>query len=286
MCAKHGFGVLAAIALFLAADAAAQTRVDFGDDSSVWARDGECDDPRFEGQGMAATLIDEDLKADATDCRILYERGLIRLRGTSFTGGSGNSSSSGSVDFGNNTSDWANDGECDDPRFEGQGMASVLLDEDRNRDANDCRDLYNAGMIRLRGSAGGGSRQVNSSGVDFGNNTSDWANDGECDDPRFEGRGMASVLLDEDLRRDANDCRDLYNAGMIRLRGSSAPASAPSSGSNINFGNDTSDWANDGECDDPRFIGDGMASVLLDEDLGRDATDCRNLYNRGWIRLR
>ena len=284
MSVKHCFGILAAIALLNAADAAAQNRVDFGDDSSVWARDGECDDPRFEGQGMATTLVDEDLLSDATDCRILFERGLIRLRGTTYRGGS-NSGGSGNVDFGNNASDWANDGECDDPRFEGRGMASVLLDEDLGRDANDCRALFNSGMIRLRGSAGGGSGSVDSSGVDFGNNASDWANDGECDDPRFEGQGMASVLLDEDLRRDANDCRSLYNAGMIRLRGSTNTRSVPSSG-NVNFGNDTSDWANDGECDDPRFIGDGMASVLLDEDLGRDATDCRNLYNRGWIRLR
>ncbi len=281
MSVKHGLGILAALLLLNAAGAVAQSRVDFGDDSSVWARDGECDDPRFEGQGMAATLIDEDLMRDATDCRILFERGLIRLRGTSYRGGSG---SSGNVDFGNNTSDWANDGECDDPRFEGRGMASVLLDEDLGRDANDCRALFQSGMIRLRGSGGGSGSSGN---VDFGNNTSDWANDGECDDPRFEGRGMASVLLDEDLGRDANDCRSLFNAGMIRLVGSgTSVTSRPNDSGNINFGNDTSDWAHDGECDDPRFVGDGMASVLLDEDLGRDATDCRNLYNRGWIRPR
>ena len=31
---------------------------DFGDDSSEWARDGECDDPRFEGEGSAETTVD------------------------------------------------------------------------------------------------------------------------------------------------------------------------------------------------------------------------------------
>ena len=31
---------------------------------------------------------------------------------------------------------------------------------------------------------------------DFGDNTSQWANDGECDDPRFEGEGAAETLLD------------------------------------------------------------------------------------------
>ena len=33
-------------------------RPDFGDDSSEWARDGECDDPRFEGEGSAETTVD------------------------------------------------------------------------------------------------------------------------------------------------------------------------------------------------------------------------------------
>ena len=31
--------------------------------------------------------------------------------------------------------------------------------------------------------------------VDFGTNTSRWAFDGECDDPRFAGPGAADVLL-------------------------------------------------------------------------------------------
>lgn len=61
----------------------------------------------------------------------------------------------------------------------------------------------------------------------------------------------------------------------------SLPASAQ-----VAFGDDSSDWAFDGECDDPRFIGDGMAEVLLDEDLLADATDCRVLYESGYIRLR
>lgn len=53
--------------------------------------------------------------------------------------------------------------------------------------------------------------------IDFGNDSSEWANDGECDDPRFTGQGMAEVLLAEDARRDATDCRELFNRGMIRL---------------------------------------------------------------------
>ncbi|QZH74328.1 MAG: hypothetical protein JY451_11620 [Erythrobacter sp.] len=63
------------------ADGATQTEVDFGDDSSQWANDGECDDPRFEGPGMTTTpLLDSDIRHDATDCREAFERGDLTLR--------------------------------------------------------------------------------------------------------------------------------------------------------------------------------------------------------------
>ena len=63
---------------------------------------------------------------------------------------------------------------------------------------------------------------------------------------------------------------------------------------NIWFGDDDSEFAFDGECDDPRFEGDGMARNLHRQYVGHDATDCssavlsrritRNLdYN--WSRL-
>ena len=116
-----------------------------------------------------------------------------------------------SIDFGDNSSEWSYDGECDDPRFAGRGMAEVLLDEDLGRDAADCKSLYDQGLIYL---LKGSSR----AGIDFGDNSSEWSYDGECDDPRFGGRGMAEVLLDEDLGRDAADCRALYQAGSIYLR--------------------------------------------------------------------
>ncbi len=54
--------------------------VDFGTDSGEWANDGECDDPRFKGPGMTTTpLLEEDTKADATDCRTAYESGNLTL---------------------------------------------------------------------------------------------------------------------------------------------------------------------------------------------------------------
>jgi len=47
-------------------------------------------------------------------------------------------------------------------------------------------------------------------------------NDGECDDPRFGGSGMAATLLAKDTARDTakdtDDCRSLYQAGRIYLR--------------------------------------------------------------------
>jgi hypothetical protein len=57
-----------------------QAQPDFGDDKSQWAKDGECDDPRFEGEGSAATLLEEDRGHDATDCRKLLQSGRIALR--------------------------------------------------------------------------------------------------------------------------------------------------------------------------------------------------------------
>lgn len=53
--------------------------------------------------------------------------------------------------------------------------------------------------------------------IKMGDNTSEWANDGECDDPRFVGEGMSDILLAEDAMHDANDCAKLLRAGKIRL---------------------------------------------------------------------
>ena len=65
-----------------AAGAPAQVTVDFGDDTSRWANDNECDDSRFEGAGMTATpLLEGDIGHDATDCRTAYEAGNLTLRG-------------------------------------------------------------------------------------------------------------------------------------------------------------------------------------------------------------
>ena len=128
--------------------------------------------------------------------------------------------------------------------------------------------------------------------IDFGDDSSQWANDNECDDPRFVGPGMTTTpLLDEDIGHDATDCRTAFEAGNLQLRdaaGNAAPqavAAAPAGGA-VDFGDDSSRWANDNECDDKRFAGPGMtATPLLDEDIGHDATDCRTAYEAGRLRL-
>ena len=184
----------------------------------------------------------------------------------------------GQPDFGDDTSAWANDGECDDSRFAGAGMTNTpLLDEDIGHDATDCRSAWNAGDLRLA-SLSGGEKDA----PDFGDDDSEWAFDDECDDSRFVGPGMTSTrLLDEDIGHDATDCRVAWENGELRFIGGGRQTDRP------DFGDDDSEWANDGECDDPRFVGPGMTSTpLLREDMYHDAADCQTAWDAGEIELR
>ena len=117
------------------------------------------------------------------------------------------------IDFGDDTSEYARDNECDDMRFDGPGMASGLTFRNRGRDAADCRRLYREGRVHLFGV------DLDSGYVDFGDDASSYSRDGECDDPRFEGRGLDELPIRRDRGHDATDCRRLYNAGRIRLFG-------------------------------------------------------------------
>lgn len=115
---------------------------------------------------------------------------------------------------------------------------------------------------------------------ELGNDTGPYANDGECDDPRYTGQGMASSLNDESIGRDASDCAAMLAAGRIRpirQRSQWEPAQCRA----ISFGDNSSQWARDGECDDPRFAGPGVDEVLLPADKGHDAADCRALCEAG-----
>ncbi|MGJ8621972.1 MAG: hypothetical protein ACSHW1_04290 [Yoonia sp.] len=135
--------MIGVLAIAGATTAVAQS-VNFGDDSSQWANDGECDDGRFSGPGLTSTpLLQQDVLADATDCRTAYKAGRLSLLGVA---------SDGRIDFGNDSGEWANDGECDDMRFAGPGMTQTpLLQDDIMRDATDCREAYAAGRLTLAG---------------------------------------------------------------------------------------------------------------------------------------
>lgn len=122
-------------------------------------------------------------------------------------------------------------------------------------------------------------------GIDFGDDGGDFSRDGECDDLRFAGEGMTDTpLLPEDIFRDASDCRAAFEANKIAL----APLFVRLSGaSEIVWGDDTSEFARDGECDDLRFEGPGLTfTPLLADDIGHDASDCRAAYEAGQLMWR
>ncbi|MEM1105011.1 MAG: hypothetical protein AAGH87_01370 [Pseudomonadota bacterium] len=195
--------------------------LDFGDNSSGWADDGECDDPRFEGEGAANYNDDVDAFRDAADCEALFEAGEITLiAGAPLTRPPLRIDG---IQFGEDTSQWAKDGECDDPRFAGEGMAAEPLDVfDAYADRTDCLALWEKGALTYnamwRATMDPPPTAAEIDAVDFGADASTWANDGECDDPRFEGRGMAAEPIAEDVEADATDCRQLFMMGMVRLR--------------------------------------------------------------------
>jgi len=176
-----------------------------------------------------------------------------------------------SIDFGDDTSQWANDGECDDPRFRGDGANSILLPEDRMHDGSDCRALYENGEVQLVIPV-----SPDSSGLDFGDDSSEWVLDDECDDARFVGVGMANSLTVENIGRDASDCRAMFAAGSVRVSRYYNLEAA------IDFGDDEGKYALNGECDDVRFTGEYASEmVYITDDIGHDASDCREAYRTG-----
>ena len=68
-------------------------------------------------------------------------------------------------------------------------------------------------------------------------------------------------------------------------RASVSGRSGAALGQDIDFGDDTGEWANDGECDDPRFAGPAAFGLLINEGPFRDATDCRQLFESGEVWL-
>ncbi len=213
---RESFAAILTMAMALPGAAHAQAP-DFGDDSSTFSKNGECDDMRFTGPGMTATLlIDSDIKHDATDCRNAFNAGRL-----SYAGGhrpAGGAATTTTINFGDDSSRWARNGECDDKRFSGAAMASILIDSDINHDATDCRTAYTQGrVIWNAGTTVAAGRD--SSHIVWGDDSSSWAKNGECDDKRFIGAGMTTTLLiDSDIKHDAQDCRRAYEQNRLELR--------------------------------------------------------------------
>jgi hypothetical protein len=136
-------------------------------------------------------------------------------------------------------------------------------------------------LVLATGWAGAGAAQQ----MDFGDDSSDYASDGECDDRRFAGPGMAVTLSNVNIGRDAADCRAALDGGRVVVWDFQLARAATDCNA-INYGDDSSEWALDGTCDDPRFDGIGAAEDLLDTDMNRDASDCRRLCAFGAIALR
>ncbi len=252
--------------------------IDFGEDGG--ARDYVCRDPRFEHlaaeTGGAESRDERPEGEDATDCRMAYLAERVWLLERVSDGNHEHE-----LVFGNNGGRWPQDEECDDGRFENkpgeQGMAESLVVENIRRDADDCRDAFMDGKVALRPS---GPRD----GIDFGNDRMwRWAFDFECDDGRFENRpgrqGMAESTQAEAVGHDATDCREAYDNGDIERTEVMDP-------DDFRFGDDTSAWSYDGECDDDRFVGEGTAATVAREHRGHDATDCFRAYRDGRIVLK
>jgi hypothetical protein len=277
--------------LAIAAPAHAKDTIEFGDDTSSFANNDECDDPRFEGEGMASILIAGDRGHDATDCASGVKAGKIRFQPLPAFAGEGPTPTFDEIEFGDDASSFANDGNCDDRRFGGRIMAEILIDSDIRHDASDCRAGMEQGDLAFvqdleaavtddssTSHLGGGA--VDLTGIDFGDNESAFALNGECDDRRFEGEAMDETLLESDVGHDASDCALAVIDGRATYKRSTGLSTVPG---DIDFGDDASSYAGNSECDDPRFQGEFMATILLDEDLGHDATDCRSLLEAGSI---
>ena len=120
--------------------------VDYGDDSGQWTNDGECDDRRFVGQGMAQSLAWLDVGRDATDCQGLAESGAIKA----WVMADALAATQCSALAGDDASEFANNGICDDPQFEGLGMDPIITEAERGHDATDCQQLCSYGAIAVR----------------------------------------------------------------------------------------------------------------------------------------
>ena len=142
------FRIFWVVAMGLCAGMAVAQDIKFGDDSGPYPNDDECDDRRFFGPGVVQGEIAWDsLGADASDCKAAFEAGRAQVWVLEDARAATNCATQR---WGDDSSEYANDGVCDDPRFEGRGAANILISDDSGRDATDCRKLCEYGLIYLR----------------------------------------------------------------------------------------------------------------------------------------
>ena len=271
---------LSTTALLIGVPAYAQAP-DFGTDTSPWANDGECDDPRFTGPGMAATTVESDHMADATDCRSAFEAGMVQLvQGQAAEPSAATAPAPGTKGA-----------QVTAPATapiapQAQGATSTP--------APGAAQVTPPATPPAQGTPAPGTKGAQPAApaqstapvqVNFGDDSSQWPNDGECDDRRFVGQGMAASLSWASVGRDASDCRALFETGSIRLW-NPLEAQAATQCAALDFGDNTSQFANDGECDDPRFEGLGVAGGVNASERGHDAADCSQLCVFGAASLR
>jgi len=250
--------------------------IDFGNDKGSYAGDNECDDPRFFGAGMGTIgLSMENIGSDRKDCLTAFKDGTIIQKADHIIDG---------IFFGNDTGFYADDGECDDLRFTGRAMGAKPTPAGVEKDATDCMAAWRKKRISRVEKVDINGYLIQD-GIVFGDDSSNYANDTECDDPRFTGKGMADSPSLEHTGKDRSDCLAGYEAGTLKLA-PLIPVDNTIRVDGIRFGDDEGSFSKDGECDDPRFTGEGMAATLSDNDRGHDATDCLNLYQAGDIELK
>ena len=182
-----------------------------GDNSCVFANDGECDEEQYGGGGFC------EAGTDTNDCR------------AQITDAGPQTETTAPVDAGNNSCEYANDNECDEARFGGQGYCAD------GTDATDCTQLR-AGL---------------------NDDSCSFANDGECDEFRFGGTGSCQDGTD---RADCTAWQTQQEVGFLER----AEALNVDQRVVTLLGNNTCRWSYDDECDDPNFGGTGACEAGTD----------------------
>lgn len=265
----------------------------FGDDSGGFANDGECDDPRFQGPGAAFGSSTSHLFKDATDCSSQFQAGMVNLAepdDMNLNGDMGTDSFAGDATIFAGDTSAASALALPDAGPVGEVMSALVQ-------AFQAIPGDNADTLPLPFGIGGGIggdaaadydrvAMTELTGIDFGDNSGPFTNDGECDDSRFEGPGASGISFDGGDFTDASDCSSLYMGGtIILIEQDDTPAAIVADGSGIDFGDNSSLFADDGECDDPRFEGPGAASFTSESSEMHDANDCRSMYEAGRVTL-